>query len=453
MIQTNYYPIQCTDVRRNHLIKYTFRGRPHEPNIIYASQGSVLGKIPFGYQATELCLCPTTESMSEFPFLVKHGGNAFQGAIVITHKPITNGLPLYTCFFLTNSTTPPVSTGKGIEILQYKNSGGRSPYEFSPIEKLFKYKDTTKQLYQDEPFYLEMQPFIAKNAQIPVIHEDGFDHRGKQCIVMMFTEPIAVKFPKMKEIHGHGHGCGMKQTLFGYEGVKEGMTISEDPLADAQKKVEDVNTSGIKALKAGAANVNDTASLFSDAFLKSNTSAGGGTSISIPQGDDPNYSYQECTMMPVDDINIGENGQAEYSFQVSADSSVITKGVQTNFVTSASGVVMYFILGLLVYFGTPLAYRVMLCNILSGMSGSSSSTGGGFIHYLRNVQDFFGMAKLTGLAIIFNIVYFLVILGLCLGTIGAVTCIYTLYSVIISMILVWIIGYIGVTNNPLPQCI
>lgn len=430
MIQTNYYPIQCTDVRRNHLIKYTFRGRPHEPNIIYASQGSVLGKIPFGYQATELCLCPTTESMSEFPFLTKNTGSAFQGAIVITHKPITNGLPLYTCFFLTNTATSNPS-----------------------IEKLFKYKDTSKQLYQDEPFYLEMQPFIAKNAQIPVIHEDGFDHRGKQCIVMMFTEPIAVKFPKMKEIHGHGHGCGMKQTLFGYEGVKEGMTISEDPLADAQKKIEDVNTSGIKALKAGAANVKDTASLFSDAFLKSNTSAGGGTSISIPQGDDPNYSYQECTMMPVDDINIGENGQAEYSFQVSADSSVITKGAQTNFVTSASGVVLYFMLGLLIYFGTPIAYRVMMCNVLAAMSGSNTATGGGFIHYLRNVQDFFGMAKLTGLAIIFNIVYFLVILGLCLGTLGKITCIYTLYAVIVSMILVWIIGYIGVANNPLPPCI
>ena len=334
----------------------------------------------------------------------------------------------YTCFFLTNSTVS------------------------SPIEKLFKYKDTTKQLYQDEPFYLEIQPFIAKNAQIPVIHEDGFDHRGKQCIVMMFTEPIAVKFPKMKEIHGHGHGCGMKQTLFGYEGVKEGMT--DDPMADTQKKAEDINTSGINAMKSGVANVNDTTSLFSDAFLKSNTTANAvGTAISISQGDDPNYSYQECTMMPVDDINIGGDGNTEYSFQVSADSSVITKGVQTNFVTSASGVVMYFMLGLLIYFGTPLAYRVMMCNVLAAMSGSNTATGGGFIHYLRNMQDFFGMAKLTGLAIIFNIVYFFVILCLCIGTLSKVSNIYTLYSTIISMILIWVIGYIGVVNNPLPQCI
>lgn len=449
MIQTNYYPIQCTNVRRNNLIKYTFRGRPHEPNIIYASQGSVLGKIPFGYQATELCLCPTVESMSEFPFLAKYGGasQVVQGAIVITHKPITNGLPLYTCFFLTNTTSSNVAS--------------------APIEKLFKYKDTTKQLYQDEPFYLEMQSYIVKNQEIPVIQEDGFDHRGKQCIVMMFTQPIAVRFPKMKEIHGHGHGCGAKQTLFGYEGddsmkqfqksimFKEGMTT--DPLVDAQNQLQDINTSGINALKAGSANVKDTASLFSDAFLKSNTTAGGGgaggTSISIPQGDDPNYSYQECTMMPVDDINIGADGQTEYSFQVSADSSVITKGVQTNFVTSASGVVVYFMLGLLVYFGTPFAYWVLMCKILVGMSGSNTATGGGFIHYLRNTQDFFGMAKLTGLAIIFNIVYFLVILGLCLGTLGSITCIYTLYATIISMILVWVIGYIGVANNPLPQCI
>ena len=446
MIQTNYYPIQCTDVRRNHLIKYTFRGRPHEPNIIYASQGSVLGKIPFGYQATELCLCPTIESMSEFPFLTKNisggGSQASQGAIVITHKPITNGLPLYSCFFLKHSTSSNVAS--------------------SPIEKLFKYKDTTKQLYQDEPFYLEMQPFVGKNQEIPVIHEDGFDHRGKQCIVMMFTQPIAVKFPKMKEIHGHGHGCGMKQTLFGYEGdnsmqpsqrIQEGMTDpTPDPMALAQTKLQDINTSGIDALKAGSANVTDATSLFKDAFLKSNTGTDN-TSITISQEDDPNYSYQECTMMPVDDINIGADGQAEYSFQVSADSSVITKGAQTNFVTSASGVVMYFMLGLLVYFGTPFAYRIMMCNVLAGMSGSNAATGGGFIHYLRNVQDFFGMAKLTGLAIVFNIVYFLVILGLCLGTLGAITCIYTLYATIISMILIWIIGYIGVANNPLPQCI
>jgi hypothetical protein len=384
--------------------------------------------------------------MREFPFLVKHGevSHEFQGAIVITHKPITNGLPLYSCFFLTNTNT--------------------TTKEVAPIEKLFKYKDTTKQLYQDEPFYLEMQPFIGKNQEIPVIHEDGFDDRGKQCIVMMFTQPIAVKFPKMKEIHGHGHGCGMKQTLFGYEGdnsmhrgvkpsshkVQEGMT--DDPMADTQKKAEDLNTMGIDALKAGSANVNDTTSLFKDAFLKSNTSTGG-TSISISQEDDPNYSYQECTMMPVDDINIGADGQAEYSFQVSADSSVITKGAQTNFVTSASGVVMYFMLGLLVYFGTPFAYRIMMCNVLAGMNRSSSATGGNFISYLKNIQDFFGMAKLTGLAIVFNIVYFLVILGLCLGTLGAITCIYTLYATIISMILIWIIGYIGVTNNPLPQCV
>ena len=449
MIQTNYYPIQCTDVRRNHLIKYTFRGRPHEPNIIYASQGSVLGKIPFGYQATELCLCPTAESMREFPFLEKHGGVS-QGAIVITHKPVTNGLPLYSCFFLTNSTTPPVSAG--------------------PIEKLFQYKDTTKQLYQDEPFYLEMQPFVGKGDEIPVTHEDGFDHRGKQCIVMMFPQPIPVRFPKMKEVHGHGHGCGMKQTLFGYEGddsmkpvksaktVKEGMTDNSsgsDPLASAQSNLEDANTSGIGALKSGADAVNDTSSLFSDAFLKSNTSTGSGDpSISISQGDDPNYTYQECTMMPVDDITMGANGQTEYSFQVAADSSIVTKGVQTNFVTSASGVVMYFMLGLLVYFGTPFAYRVMMCNVLTGLTRNSEATGGNFITYLRNIQDFFGMAKLTGLAIVFNIVYFLVILGLSLGTLAPVSCIYTLYATIISMILIWVIGYIGVANNPLsPSCI
>jgi hypothetical protein len=444
MIQTNYYPIQCTDVRRNHLIKYTFRGRPHEPNIIYASQGSVLGKIPFGYQATELCLCPTVESMREFPFLTKthmSGSQGSQGAIVITHKPVTNGVPLYSCFFLTNTNT--------------------STKTVAPIEKLFKYKDTTKQLYQDEPFYLEMQPFIGKNQEIPIIHEDSYDDRGKQCIVMMFTQPIAIRFPKMKEVHGHGHGCGMKQTLFGYEGddsmkkktrFQEGMT--DDPLADTQTKLEDANTSGVNALKAGSDNVNSTTAMFSDAFLKSNTSTGAGDpSISISQGDDPNYTYQECTMMPVDDINIGANGQAEYSFQVAADSSIVTKGVQTNFVTSASGVVMYFMLGLLVYFGTPFAYRIMMCNVLAGMNRNTSATGGNFISYLKNVQDFFGMAKITGLAIVFNIVYFLVILGLSLGTLAPVTCIYTLYATIISMILIWVIGYIGVANNPLPQCV
>lgn len=441
MIQTNYYPIQCTDVRRNHLIKYTFRGRPHEPNIIYASQGSVLGKIPFGYQATELCLCPTAESMHEFPFLKKHGGVS-QGAIVITHKPVTNGLPLYTCFFLKHSASSNVAS--------------------SPIEKLFQYKDTTKQLYQDEPFYLEMQPFVGKGGEIPVMYEDGFDHRGKQCIAMMFTQPIAVRFPKMKEIHGNGHGCGMKHTLFDYEGddsmhvklnrVQEGMT--DDPLASAQTNIEDANTSGLQALQAGYDNVNATTSLFSDAFLKKSNTSTGDPSISISQVDDPNYTYQECTMMPMDDITIGENGQTEYSFQVAADSSIVTKGVQTNFITSASGVVMYFMFGLLIYFGTPFAYRVMMCNLLTGLTRNSEATGGNFITYLRNIQDFFGMVKITGLAIVFNIAYFLVILGLSLGTLAPVSSIYTLYATIISMILIWVIGCIGILNNPLsPSCI
>ena len=151
---------------------------------------------------------------------------------------------------------------------------------------------------------------------------------------------------------------------------------------------------------------------------------------------------------------MGANGQTEYSFQVAADSSIVTKGVQTNFVTSASGVVMYFMFGLLIYFGTPFAYRVMMCNVLTGLTRNSEATGGNFITYLRNIQDFFGMAKITGLAIVFNIVYFLVILGLSLGTLAPVSCIYTLYATIISMILIWVIGCIGILNNPLsPSCI
>ena len=172
IIKTNYYPIQCVESRRKIVAKYNFQGRANEPNITYATNG----KIPFGYQAIELSLCPIKESMTEFPFLKQapQYGQA-DGAIVISHRPLTNGPILYSCFFLVHSS-------------QSQNES---------IEHLFHFRDSMKKAYQPEPVYLTMNDFIQNTPQVYQSH-----FLNEPCIVLFYPDTIPVHFPEMKLVGG-----------------------------------------------------------------------------------------------------------------------------------------------------------------------------------------------------------------------------------------------------------
>lgn len=238
-VHANYYAISCIESTRKMTVKYNFQGRVNEPNITYASRDSMYGNVSLGYQAVELTLCPSLSTFSEFPFLQSRippnvslrntsgnlsepGSSLVDGAIVITHRPLTNGPPLYSCFFLSNAT---------------------SSKKAKQIEELFQFRDSMKQSYQLEPVYVRMNDFIDSP---PFTMETT--HQGQPCIVLFYSEPISVQFPKMKLVGGtcnsdHGtNGCGCSQSGNGcsckgcngcgkqkssrilYEGFQEGLS-------------------------------------------------------------------------------------------------------------------------------------------------------------------------------------------------------------------------------------
>ena len=194
-VQANYYAISCIESTRKITVKYNFQGRVNEPNITYASRDSMYGNVSLGYQAVELTLCPSLETFSEFPFLQSYQRNIppdVHGAIVITHRPLTNGPPLYSCFFLNTATT-------------------KSSKKAKQIEELFQFRDSMKQSYQLEPVYVRMNDFIDST---PLTMETT--HRGQPCIVLFYPDLISIQFPKMKLVGGScgckQSGCGCKQS-------------------------------------------------------------------------------------------------------------------------------------------------------------------------------------------------------------------------------------------------
>lgn len=180
-VQTNYYAISCIESTRKTTVKYNFQGRVNEPNITYASRDSMYGNVSLGYQAVELTLCPSLSTFAEFPFLQSHPPNV-DGAIVITHRPLTNGPPLYSCFFLSNTNT------------------NQSSKKAKQIEELFQFRDSMKQSYQLEPVYVRMNDFIDSP---PLTMETA--HRGQPCIVLVYPDLVSIQFPKMKLVGG---SCG-----------------------------------------------------------------------------------------------------------------------------------------------------------------------------------------------------------------------------------------------------
>jgi hypothetical protein len=178
-IISNYYPIVCMESKRTKTVKYNYQGRVNDPNIVFHPPAdATYGKLVLNYQAVQLCLCPMYESMAEFPFLALGGaGPETHGAIVIEHRPLTNGPALYSCFFLTNVT--------------------QSPAASQPIERLFQFNDSMKQAYQSEPFYVAMNDYIAAPPR-----SVKTEHQGRPCLVLFYGDPIPVHFPTMRLVGG-----------------------------------------------------------------------------------------------------------------------------------------------------------------------------------------------------------------------------------------------------------
>jgi hypothetical protein len=244
-IEQNYYSILCTesdvsttlptslrnssDLRsyefssnRNQTIKYNFQGYINEPNIIYYSKNQ-----KYMYQAMELYLCPTLESMNAFPFLSsfldqypKDVSTTIHGAIVISHRSLTNAPKLYSCFFLTNQ-------------------GQLSP-DSVQIERLFDTHDLMKEMNQSEPTYVTMNDFIQ---DIPMIHETTLDHTNYT--VLLYKTPIVIRFPHLinptpspnllQDVANSSKGCSCQfKEGFGqrYPSIIEGMYQCENGQAD-----------------------------------------------------------------------------------------------------------------------------------------------------------------------------------------------------------------------------
>jgi len=132
----------------------------------------------------ELCLCPTLESFSEFPFLQSYMHQhpemrGIQGAIVIYHRPLMNGPPLYSCFFLINQTS------------NFPTKHTES------LEHLFQFHDNMKQVNQSEPAHITMNDFIY---DMPHVTETMY--HNTPCTAVFYTQPIAIRFPRMKTVGG-----------------------------------------------------------------------------------------------------------------------------------------------------------------------------------------------------------------------------------------------------------
>ena len=205
-VRANYYAISCIESTRKRTVKYNFQGRVNEPNMMYASRDSMYGNVSLGYQAVELTLCPTVDTFSEFPFLqalISSARSDVHGAIVITHRPLTNGPPLYSCFFLS-------SNGSNGSTKQCPRQTSFAPTRAKPVrlglqlEELFQFRDSMKQSYQLEPVYVRMNDFIQNNAD-PYVMESVHTN-GQPCIVVCYLDPISISFPKMKLVGGGGAG-------------------------------------------------------------------------------------------------------------------------------------------------------------------------------------------------------------------------------------------------------
>ena len=425
----DYYPIECVESNRSiyGTVSYNYQGLLNRPNLKYTNphETSTYGR---NYIAKELFALPNRESFREFPFLANSQvPESVDGAVIIANYAVTNAVdPIYTIFFLVRCDR--------VETEPVREKSGRM------ILPLFDYSATgaegMKQWIQNEPRMLAMNDFLSvsdfeKGTWIS-LEMDQLDHHGRKCAIAVSSTMIPISLslkPILQDLRTEPlpttnmvHPPTMvHSTNVGSQILREGFA-SSDATGDVGTDVSNLFNnmfSGLAAKDKGVSGSETTTA-----------------SIRIPLHDDPNYTYQECTMVPVDDIN----QSTEYVYQVAGTSPMIsnkTVTIQGNLLTY---LVIYFTIFLLTYFGVPFVYAFLMCTILKRGYNYTGYTA--LIDYLKRPQNFLGFGKLTGLTVVFNIGYWLFALSIMIF--GSMT--YGAFYIIM-----WIVGYIGIVNNPLPD--
>ena len=375
-VQTNYYPIPCTDYRvtRDGAIQYTFLGRANAPNVVLMSSSLATGNLPLGYQVTELWVCPNGEAVrGAFGFFGGIGGAGGAGAVVLVHRPLTNGVPLYVVLEMGDMGGFGAAGSAG---------AGTCPEVLAALASPVDY---TKKSVQGEPVEVAVRDWLGGAGAGFEVMEEVKDAWGNPLVVVVWQG----RLPGVPVGGGLGGGLGLR------EGMTDGATLT------------------------------------------------------IPTGDDPGYSYQECSVVDVDGIEVGAGGETNYTYQVSANSNLVKGGMDVAYSNNVSGVVLYFLCAMVIYFGTPLVYRTLLCQILGKMEGGLGGSAG-FVDYLRTSQNVLGLGNYRGITVLFNAVFLLVLVALGLAGRGGGTDQWSLYSTVVFLVLAWVIGYVGIMNNPLP---
>jgi hypothetical protein len=424
-LEVNYYPITCIPSQHSvyGTISYNFQGLVNQPNLIYKSSGDTA---PSGrtYTARELFVLTKRDGFKEFPFLGTCTGGISgdaNGALVVSNYSNTNAIePFYTVFLF-----GPAEETRMKEAVQ------------SQILPLIESSTNKKGAYPEkEPLSLCINDFLVNSSTISRmfdIHENQIDHNGKKCLVGI--SPIQIPFTGLGHDESKHPIVNFIQNIITPTAQPESTKTKNVPI---QEGFADSSTS-TDLSKADVGGV-DIGNFFQNTFSSSSTSSSGDVpmgSIRVPLNDDPNYTYQECTMVPVDDIDMKDT---EYVYQIAGNSSIVsnkTVTIQGNLLTY---LIIYFIMFLLTYFGVPFTYAFLMCTLLK--RGYSYTGFSSMIDYLKRPQNFLVFGKMHGLSVLFNGIYFFALFSSLLF--GSLT-------VGVWMIIMWITGYIGIINNPIPD--
>ena len=189
-IRYNYYAIDCLNINNSindtnslRKISASFRGRENNPNIIYTKNN-----VNINYQATDIYITDKNHNIK----------NVIQdGEIVILHRPTTTSIKIYTCF-------PYIGSNMNTDIDNLIDSESHS----------------LSNIYQDEPFSIEMNKYIDHNPQVR--EYETTDKLGEKCIVIVFEHVIKIKH--------HLDGKTLEKGLFNVILEKPDVSIVEDKL-------------------------------------------------------------------------------------------------------------------------------------------------------------------------------------------------------------------------------
>lgn len=189
-IRYNYYAIDCLNINNSindtnslRKISASFRGRENNPNIIYKKNN-----VKVNYQATDIYINDKNHNIKN----VIHDGE-----IVILHRPTTTSIKIYTCF-------PYIGSNINTDIDNLIDSESHS----------------LSNIYQDEPFSIEMNKYIDHNPQVR--EYETTDTLGEKCIVIVFEHVIKIKH--------HLDGKTLEKGLFNVILEKPDVSIVEDKL-------------------------------------------------------------------------------------------------------------------------------------------------------------------------------------------------------------------------------